>query len=98
MLKRLILAAARHVLCRLGSGPQRSTVAACTVVVCCVALAGCADRGGSPSAVKGAGLGTSLLIAGIRQYDSPADARREFAALVTVMRTCRRDTDTDGTR
>jgi hypothetical protein len=48
--------------------------------------------------IKGAGLGTSLLIAGIRQYDSPADARREFASLVTVMRTCRRDTDTDGAR
>jgi hypothetical protein len=46
--------------------------------------------------IKGAGVNGQVISVGLRQYASPAAARAQFDALVKVMQTCHKQTDSDG--
>jgi hypothetical protein len=46
--------------------------------------------------VKGAGVNGQVISVGLRQYASPAAARAQFDTLMKVMRTCHKQTDSDG--
>ncbi len=48
--------------------------------------------------VKGSGVSATIIGPGIRQYDSPEAAEMAFQKLATTMKTCRHDTDADGSK